>query len=79
MFGLMILKRSRHKPASLMSVTKLSTKDFNIEKCSRCKRKFTRAMMMQYMSQNYRCIRCYNGGSFDPYLIKTKKILKRSK
>ena len=45
-----------------MSVTKLSTKDFNIEKCLRCKRKFTRAMMLEVKSNNFKCIRCFNGG-----------------
>jgi len=45
-----------------MSVTKLSTKDFNIENCSICRRKFTRAMMIQIIPDTYECIKCHNGG-----------------
>jgi len=62
-----------------MSVTKLSTKDFQREVCNRCKREYTRAMMIQVVPNHFKCVVCFNGGKIDPYLIKTKKILKGRK
>lgn len=53
-----------------MGYKKNNNKDFELAQCVKCKKKYTKAMMMNPFAGIFKCIRCYNGGKIYEGTIK---------